>query len=275
MALLHDTIQAAGAVTAAVANRVDLGDITLGAGQWTITRAWAMVMHASTITAEMGLSGYIQLVSEDCDIAPFEFPLEPVAGPLGTGELEAPIPEPRKYVINCQAKGGTVIHVYHVADQTITTVLSEAIVTIEYTAAEESPFPGGQLHMTCAEPSVTGSTSDGGVVSLTDIEIKARVLRAVIAYIATVTAVASTGHMLMFEMISDDFAIKGPQRWALIPQRAGGVATNSSGQLSKTLLVEVDIPFKSPGQKQVISAEVTAYDAVTTGPNVNWCLIWQ
>jgi len=274
MTLLHDTIQAAGAVTAAVANRVDLGDITLGAGQWTITRAWGMVMHAGTITAEMGLSGYIQLVSEDCNIAPFEFPLEPVAGPLGTGEIEAPIPEPRKYVINCPAKGGTVIHVYHVADQTITTVLSETIVTIEYTEGG-SPFPGGQLHMTCGEPSVAGSVSDGGVVSLTDISIKAQVLRAVIAYIATVTAVASTGHMLMFEMISDDFGVKGPQRWALIPQRAGGVATNSSGQLSKTLLVEVDIPFKHPGSSQTVTAEVTAYDAVSTGPNVNWCLIWQ
>jgi len=274
MALLHDTIQAAGAVTAAIANKVDLGDITLGAGQWTITRAWAMVMHAGTITAAMGLSGYIRITSEDCDIAPFEFPLEPVAGPLGTGELEAPIPEPRKYVINCKAKGGTVLHVHHIADQTITTVLSETIVTVEYTAGS-SPFPGGQLHMTCGEPAVTGSTSDGGVVSLTDIGIKAKILRAVIVYIATTTAVASTGHMLMFEMTSDDFAQKGPQRWALNPQRAGGVASNSSGQISKTLLVEVDMPFGSPGQKQTISAEITAYDAVTTGPTVNWCLIWN
>lgn len=272
MALFHDTIQAAGSASAAIANRTKLGEITLGAGQWVITRAWAMAMHAGTITAEKGLAGYIQIESTDCAIAPFQFPLEPVAGPLGTGELEAPIPEPRKYVINCPAKGGTVLKIYHVADIAISTVTVEVIATVEY--ALSSPFPGGQLHMKCGEPAVTGSVSDGGVVSLTDIEIKASRLMAVIAHIATITAVASTGNMLMFEMRSDDFEEKGPQRWALNPQRAGGVATNSSGQMSKTILVEVDIPFASPGQKQTVSAEVTAYDAVSTGPTVNWCLIY-
>lgn len=273
MTLFHDTIQAAGSASAAVANRVDLGDITLPSGQWIITRAWAMVMHAGTITAEKGLAGYIQLESEDCAIAPLQFPLEPVAGPLGTGELEAPIPEPRKYVINCPAKGGAIIHVYHVADISISTVTVEAIVTLEF--AKSSPFPGDQIHMKCGEPAVTGSVSDGGVVSLTDIKIKASSLLAVIAQISTITAVASTGNMLMLEMRSDDFGgERGPQRWALNPQRAGGVATNSSGQMSKTMLVEVDVPFKNPGQEQTVSAEVTAYDAVSTGPNVNWCLIY-
>lgn len=273
MALFHDTIQAAGAVTAAVANRVKLGEITLGTGNWVITRAWATVMHAGTITAEMSLAGYIQISSENCAIAPFEFPLEPVSGPLGSGELEAPIPEPRKYVINCPAPGGTILKVYHVADTTITTVLSETIVTIEY--ARVSPFPGGQYHMTCGEPAVAGSVSDGGVVSLTDIEIKAVKLLAVVAYAATSIPVASTGHMLMFEMTSDDFGEKGgSQRWALNPQRTGGVATNSSGQMAKTLLVEVDMIFGKAGQQRV-SAEVTAYDAVTTGALVNWCLIWN
>ena len=273
MTLFHETIQAAGSATAAVAARTDLGDITLPGGQWVITRAWAMVMHAGTITALKGLAGYIQLESTDCAIAPLEIPLEPVSGPLGTGELEAPIPEPRKYVINCPAKGGAVIHVYHVADMAISTVTVEVIVTLEF--AESSPFPGPQLHMTCGEPAVTGSVSDGGVVALTDIKIKAAKLIAVVAYNATITPVASTGHMLMLEMRSNDFGgIRGPQRWALNPQRCGGVATNSSGQMTKTLLVEVDIPFRKAGQEQTVSAEVTAYDAVSTGPTVNWCLIY-
>ncbi|GAH91683.1 unnamed protein product [marine sediment metagenome] len=273
MALFHDTIQAPGAVTALVANRVKLGEVELGTGDWIITRAWATVMHAGTITAVMGLAGYIQITSENCAIAPFEFLLEPVSGPLGTGELEAPIPEPRKYVINCPAPAGAILKIYHVADATITTVLSETIVTIEY--ARASPFPGGQLHMTCGEPAVVGSVSDGGVVSLTDIQIKAQKLLAVVTYVATTTPVASTGHMLMLEMMSDDFGEKGgSQRWGLNPQRAGGVATNSSGQMAKTLLVEIDMMFGKPGQQKV-SAEVTAYDAVTTGPLVNWCLIWN
>ncbi|GAH94801.1 unnamed protein product, partial [marine sediment metagenome] len=125
------------------------------------------------------------------------------------------------------------------------------------------------------EPAVSGSVSDGGVVSLTDIQIKAQKLLAVVVYVATSIPVASTGHMLMFEMTSDDFGEKGgSQRWALNPQRAGGVATNSSGQMAKTLLVEVDMIFGRSGQQKV-SAEVTAYDAVTTGPVVNWCLIWN
>jgi len=273
MALFHDTIQAAGAVTALVANRVKLGEITLGTGDWVITRAWATVMHAGTITAQMSLAGYIQITSEHCAIAPCEFLLEPVSGPLGTGELEAPIPEPRKYVINCPAPAGTVLKVYHVADTTITTVLSETIVTIEF--ARISPFPGEQIHMTVGEPAVAGSVSDGGVVSLTDIKIKAKKLLAVVTYVATSIPVASTGHMLMLEVTSDDFGEKGgSQRWALNPQRAGGVATNSSGQMTKTLLVEIDMMFGKPGD-QTVSAEVTAYDAVTTGPVVNWCCIWN
>lgn len=229
-------------------------------------------MHAGTITAVMGLYGYIQIESTDCPIAPCQFLLEPISGPLGTGELEAPAAEPRKYVINCPAPGGTVLKIYHVADATITTVLSETIVTVEF--ARASPFPGGQVHMKCGEPGVAGSVSDGGVVALTSIEIKASNLLAVVTYAGATTPVASTGIMLMFEMLSDDFAEKGPQRWSMNTVRAGGVATNSSGQGTSTLLVEVDMPFGSPGQKQTVTAEVTAYDAVSTGPMVNWCLIY-
>ena len=273
MTLFHDTIQSAGSVTAAVANRVDLGDIQLPAGDWVITRVWVHAMLAGTITAVEGLMGYIQIESTDCHIAPCEFLLEPITGPLGTGELEAPVLEPRKYIVNCPAPGNTTLNIYHVADATISTTVSEIIVTVEF--AQASPFPSEQIHMTCGEPSVTGSVNDGGVVALTDIEIKANILLAVVTYVAAITAVASTGHMLMLEMLSADFADRGPQRWATNVQRAGGVATNSSGQIAQTQLIEVDMPFKNPGQKQTVTAKVTAYDAVTTGPEVNWMLIWQ
>lgn len=273
MSLFHDTIQAAGAVTAAVANRTDLGDIQLPAGDWVITRVWAHAMLAGTITAVEGIMGYIQIESIDCHIAPCEFLLEPITGALGTGELEAPVLEPRKYIVNCPAPGGAVLHVYHVADATISTAVSEVIVTVEF--ARASPFPSEQIYMTCGEPSITGSVNDGGVAALTDIEIKARILLAVVTYVASITAVASTGNMLMFEMLSSDFAENGPQRWACNVQRAGGVATNSSGQLAQTEMTEVNAAFKAPGQKQTVTAKVTAYDAVSTGPEVNWMLIWQ
>ncbi|GAG60125.1 unnamed protein product [marine sediment metagenome] len=272
MTLFHDTVQSAGSVTAAVADRVDVGDITLPAGNWVITRVWAHAMLAGTITAVEGIMGYIQIESTDCSIAPCEFLLEPITGALGTGEMEAPVLEPRKYIVNCNAPGGAVLSVYHVCDATISTSLSEVIVTVEFSQA--SPFGSGQIHMKCGEPSVTGSVSDGGTADLTNIEIKASKLLAVVTYVAAITAVASTGHMLMFEMKSTDFAENGPHRWATNVQRAGGVATNSSGQLAQTQFVEVDAGFTSPGQKQTISAVVTAYDAVTTGPEVNWCLVY-
>ncbi len=273
MALFHDTIQAVGAVTAAVANRVDLGDITLPAGNWVITRAWASAVHAGTITAEMGIAGYIQLESSDCGIAPFEFMIQPETGPLGTGEINGAQLPPHKYIINCPAPGGSVINVYHVADTTMTTVTSETIVTIEF--ARASPFGGGQLHQKCGEPGVTGSVSDGGTVAYTDIEIKASVLHAVMTYVTVSEAIASTSLQLMFEMKSDDFAENGPHRWSMNCAATGGVATNSSGQLTPLQIVEVDAAFTSPGQKQTVSAECTAYDALSTGPETNWCVIYS
>ena len=272
MTLFHQTIQAAGAVTAAVANRVDLGDITLPAGNWTITRAWASSSHVGTITDEMTIAGYIQLESSDCGIAPFNFFIEPEMGPLGTGEVNGPQLPAKKYIINCPAPGGAVINVYHVSDTTITTVLSETIVTIEF--ARGSPFPGGQIHQKCGEPSTSGSVSDGGTSSFTDIEIKASKLHAVMTYATSAVPIASTSIHLMFEMKSDDFAESGPHKWAMNVAAAGGVATNFSGQLTPLQIVEVDAAFRSPGQKQTVTAVSTAYDALSTGPVQNWCLIY-
>lgn len=273
MTLFHQTIQHAGAVTAAVANRVDLGDITLPAGDWVITRAWASCVHVGTITAEMTTSGYIQLESSDCGIAPFQFFLQPEVGPLGTGEINGGQLPAHKYIINCPTPGGSVINVYHVSDTTITTVLDETIVTIEF--ARASPFGDEQIHQKCGEPSTAGSVSDGGVAAFTDIEIKANVLHAVMTYATVETAVASTSIQLIFEMKSDDFAESGPHRWAMNSLATGGVATNSSGQLCPLQLVEVDAAFRSPGQKQTITAESTAYDALSTGPVQNWCAIYS
>ena len=273
MTLFHTTIQAAGAVTAAVANRVDLGDITLPAGNWTITRAWASSVHAGTITAEMTIAGYIQLESSDCGIAPFNFFVEPEVGPLGTGAINGAQLPAKKYIINCPAPGGAVINVYHVADTTITTVTSETIVTLEF--ARGSPFPGGQIHQKCGEPSTTGSVSDGGTSAFTNIEVKASKLHAVMTYACPTTAVASTSIQMQFEMKSDDFAESGPHKWSMNSAATGGVATNSTAQLCPLQLVEVDAGFRSPGQKQTVTAVSTSYDALSTGPLQNWCLIYS
>ena len=270
--LFHQYVQAAGAVTAGVENRGDLGDITLPADAQVITRVWAHGMLAGAVTAVMGLQGYIQIESKDCDIAHCEFLLEPITAPLGTGETYGKAAEPRKYVVNCPAKGGTVLSVYHVCDSTITTTTSEIMVTIEY--AKVSPFPGGQVHMRCGEPGVAGSVSDGGVVSLTDIEIPASILLAVVIYAAQTTIVTATGIMLGFEMKSTDFKDNGSHSWGINTQR-GGVATNCSSSGIQTFLTRVDAPFKKPGSKQNVTSEVTSFDAVSTGPMCNWCLIYK
>ena len=230
-------------------------------------------MPAGAVSAIEGIQGYIQIESKGCHIEPCEFLLEPQTAPLGTGETYGKAAEPRKYVVNAPAKAGTVLNVYHVCDSTISTTLSEILVTIEYTPGS-SPFPGGQVHMKCGEPGVAGSTSDGGVVSLTDIEIAASILLAVVVYAAQTTIVTATGIMLGFEMKSTDFRDNGDHSWGINTQR-GGVATNCSSSGTQTFLTRVDAAFKKPGQKQNVTAEVTAFDAVTTGPMCNWCLIYK
>ncbi len=271
MTLFHDTVQAAGAITAAVANRVDLGDITLPAGQWVITRVWGQSIPVGTWTASEGIQGYIQIESTDCAIAPCQFLLEPSTAGIGTGGNQGSQVEPRKWVVNVPAPGGTVLNVYHVCDSTISTATSETIVTVEF--ARSTPFGGGQLHMKCGEPGVAGNTGDGGTTALTDIEIKASKLHAIAAYASVTTSVADTSTQLMMEVKSDDFAESGPQRFGL-GQKGGGEATNHPAGLSMVQLIEVDAFFRSPGQKQTVTAETTAYDALSTAPMINWCLIY-
>ena len=271
MTLYHETIQAAGSVTEAVANRVDLGDITLPAGDWVITRVWAHGTLAGAVTAVEGLMGYIQIESTDCGIAPCQFFLEPIGGPLGTGDYNIQ-KTPRKYVVNAQAPGGAVLSVYHVCDQTISTTVSEILVTVEF--ARASPFGGGQIHMKVGEPAGATPVTDGAETSLQDIEIKASTLHAVVTYHAQVTPTTAMGVICMFEMTSDDFAEQGRQRWGLNPDRAGA-ATNSTSQGSETQLVEIDAAFRSPGQKQTLSATLTAYDTITVAGIANWMLIYS
>ena len=271
MTLFHEYVQAAGAVTAAVANRVDLGDVQLPAGDWVITRVWAHSVTVGTHTANMGIHGYIQIESEDCGIEPCEFLLEPITGMAGTGPAGSGVKEPRKYVVNCKVRGGTTLHVYHVSDSTITTALSETIVTIEF--ARASPFPGPQVHMKCGEPGVAASTSDGGVVSLTAIEITASKLLAVVVYTAYTTGIGDASVQAAFEMKSADFKENGPQRWSLNVQ-PGGDATNTVPATTSTLLVEINAAFKVSNTKQNVTSEVTVFDAISTGPMCNWCLIY-
>lgn len=273
MTLNHDTIQAAGAITAGVANRIDLGDITLPAGDWIITRVWAQAVSVGTWTAVEGIQGYIQIESSDCLIAPCEFLLEPSSAGIGAGGNSAGMVEPRKWIVNVAAPGGAILNVYHVCDSTISAATSEVIVTVEF--ARASPFGDGQIHMKVGEPGVAGSTSDGGVASLSDIEIKASQLHAIAAYTAVTTSVADTSILLMMEVKSDDFAEKPSRQRFSLGSQQGGEGTDHPAAMSPIQLIEVDAPFANPGQKQTLSAEVTSYDAVTTGPMTNWCLIYS
>ena len=271
MTLFHTTIQAAGSVTAAVANRTDLGDVTLPAGNWTITRVWVHGTLAGGVEPIEGLMGYVQLESTDCLIAPFEFFVEPIHGPLGTGDY-GPQDPPRKYIVNCPAPGGAVLNVYHVCDETISTAVSEIMVTIEY--SNGSPFGGGQLHMKCGEPAGLGPVTDGGTTNLEDIEIKANQLHAIVTYQALVTPTTAMGVINRIQMKSTDFSETGTHIWGLNPVRCGA-ATNSTAQGTQTQLQEIGAGFRSPGQKQTISAILTTYDTITVAPVVNWCAIYS
>ena len=268
MTLFTKVIQGAGATTAAVANRVDLGDVTLPAGDWTITRAWAYGAITGSFAATQTLSGYIQLESEDCLIAPFEFPLQPVGGYVTVGGAGAH--PPIKQIINCPAKGGAIIHVYHVQDDAV--AASEVQVVIEFSNSG-SPWGSGQLHSKAGEPSVACGTADDGAVSLTNIEIKASQLHKLIIYGMQATMTADCSFVATFVVTSDDFAEPGPLEGAINPHMGG--ETDTVGSMNALTEYELNRTFRSPGQKQTVSCMATVRDALAGNGHYNWFLIYS
>lgn len=268
MTLFTKVLQAAGATTAAVANRVDLGDITLPAGNWTITRAWAYGSIVGTFAATQTISGYIQLESEDCLIAPFEFPLQPVGGYVTVGGAGAH--PPIKQIINCPAPSGATIHVYHVQDDAVAG--SEVQVVLEFSNSG-SPWGGGQLHCKAGEPSVASGTGDDGEASLTDIEIKATQLHKLIIYGMQATMTADCSLCATFVVTSDDFADAGPTEGAINPHMGG--ETDTVGSMNALTEYELNRTFRSAGQKQTVSCAATCRDACAGNGHYNWFLIYS
>ena len=119
MTLFSEVIQGAGATTAAVANQVDLGDVTLPQSARMITRVWATVAVTGTFAAAQSISGYIKLESEDCNIQPFTFPTEIVGGYITVGGAD--VKAATKWLVNCPCVGGSKISVYHIQDDAVAT----------------------------------------------------------------------------------------------------------------------------------------------------------
>lgn len=265
---MSEVIQGAGATTAAVANQVDLGDITLPQSARMITRIWATGAIVGSYAAAQTLTGYIKIESDDCEIAPFQFPLQPIGGyvTLGGGGVAAPI----KFLVNCPCPGGTTLNVYHVADDNV--AACEIQVTVEFSDGR-SPFPGPQMHAKAGEPATAAGTADNGAVSLDDIEIKASRIHAMTIYGMQATLTADCALTADWSVTSDDFAVAGPWKGSIVPHLGGDA--NTAGTQSELMFVETDRSFRAPGQKQTVSCVVTCRDACAGDGHYNWCLIYS
>lgn len=269
MTLFTDYTQGAGASAAAVANKTALNDLTLPQSARMITRIWVTAAQVGTFAQHKPLVGYVIVDSEDCDIKPFQIPLEPQGGyiTLGGGLVK----EPTKWIANCPCPGGTTLSFDVVAD-VAPNAAPEVTVTVEFSDGE-SPFPGPQLHMKCGEPAVSTSTSDNGETSNTDIEIKASHLHMLFGYVVATTLVADSSPVANGEVTSDDFAVAGPHKFGFNPQ-VGGDANMGTAGLDLTK-IEQDIAFRYPGQKQTLSCVVIMRDAVSTAPLSNWGVVYE
>ena len=268
MTLFSEVIQAPGATTAAVANQVDLGDITLPQSARMITRVWATVAIVGSYAAAQSISGYIKLESEDCNIAPFQFPTEICGGYVTVGG--ANIKEATKWLVGCQVPGGAVISVYHVQDDAV--AACEVQVTLEFSDGG-SPFPGGQLHMKTGEPSVACGTGDDAAASLSDIEVKASKIHMLTIYGLQATPTADCALAATFAVTSDDFAVPGPWKGSINPHCGGETNTvQSSVDLTK---IEADRAFRVAGQKQTVSCVATTREACAGNGHYNWTLVYS
>lgn len=268
MAVFTDVVQGPGATTAAVANAVDLPSLTMPAKQsgfWTITRIWVTACLMNFNVAEP-LVGYVRCSSEDCSIAPFHIPLEPVPGFVTVGGSVQR--EPHKWLCGVQVPGGGVIDFDVVADVTLGAA-SEVQVTVEFTDSGG----GGQLHMKCGAAPGTLGTADNVAVDLNDISITASQLYMVFGYAIALQPTADEACPTTAEVKSTDFAENGPCRFAWNPLGAI-IANGASGGVDLTT-IETERRFKSPGAKQTLSCITTTRDAMAGDGRSNWGVIYS
>lgn len=267
MALFVDVVQGPGATAAAVANRVKVGTLTLKADGNFITRVWATAAVVGTYAANKPLVGYIQLESNDANIEPFEFPIEPVPSYITLGG--APQREAHKWPCNCPIKAGGSIDVYMVAD-VAPNAAPEIQCNIEYSNGGGG---GEQLHMAAGEPAVAQSTSDNGETALTNITEAMGHLYALWAYGVFTTPVADSAVTATLEVKSNDFMESGPLSFSINPNNGGDANTVAS--FSGLTLIETDRMFKSSGAKATVKCTVTMRDAVSTAPLANWGVVYS
>jgi hypothetical protein len=269
MTLYTDVVQGPGATAAAIANKVEVGTLTLPQSARVITRIWITAGMQGTMAANKPLVGYVEVDSEDVPIKPLHIPLEPISGytTLGSVGPEAAT----KWVVNCPAVGGAKLTFNMIADAA-PNAAPEVQITVEFSDGA-SPFPGPQVHMKCGEPAVSLSVNDNGTASLTDIEIWARHLHMIAMYGAYTTIVADTSLVATVEVTSDDFAQAGPHKFSLNPVLGGDA--NAVGSTIPMTKIPQDMGFRAPGQKQTLSCVVTSRDAISTAPVANWCAVYS
>lgn len=268
MALFCDVVQGPGATTAAAANAVALPDMTLPGTPGVITRIWVTACLMNFNVAEP-LVGYVRVTSENCSIAPFYIPLEPVPGFVTVGGSVQR--EPHKWIANCPYPAGAVLSFDVVADVTLGAA-SEVQVTVEFSHGG-SPFGAGQLHMKMGAAPGTLGTADNTDVSLNDITVTASHLHMVFGYAVALQPTADEACPTTAEVKSDDFGEPGPMRFAWNP--LGAIITNGASGGVDLTTIETDRAFKSPGQKQTLSCVTTTRDAMAGDGRANWGVVYS
>lgn len=266
MALFTDVVQGPNNTTAATA--VALPSLTLPSSARMITRIWVTGCVVNFNAAEP-FSGYVEVKSEDCGIAPLHIPYEIVPGFVTVGASVQR--EAHKWIVNCPCIGGTVLTFNSYVDTTLGAA-GETQVVVEFTTGG-SPFGSGQLHMKSSEGGDALGTADNVEVALNNIEIKASKLHGVWGYVIQTTATADETGANTVEIISDDFAENGPFKFAFNPQ-GGLIANGASGGIDLTL-IETDRSFKSGGSKQTVSCNVTTRDAMAGDGIAAWGVIYS
>jgi len=212
MTLFTDTITGVGATTAAIANKVEIGTLTLSQSAKSIRRIWATAVTTTGAAADP-LIGYIEVTSDDCLIAPFTFPVEPIGGVLGTASTFTTVARATKWTVNCNCPPGTVLTANAVQDVNDMGVAPEIIVTVEYSS---TPAPGAQVHMKMGEPGVaTGTTTD---TRTTMTAISCTNVKKIIGFCGSAVSVTNAADEAVqgeFDFTSNDFKHAGPHKFGI------------------------------------------------------------
>lgn len=218
MTLFTDTVSGIGATTAAIANKVEIGTLTLSQSAKSIRRIWASAVTTTGAAADP-LCGYVEVTSDDCLIAPFLIPIEPIGGVLGTASTFTAVNAPTKWDVNCNCPKGTVLTFNAVQDVNDMGVAPEILITVEYSS---DTAKGAQVHMKMGEPGVASGTTTDTRTTMTEISItNCRRIIGFVGYAVSVTNAADEAVQGEFDFTSNDFAVAGPHKFGINPSPTG------------------------------------------------------